>query len=219
MASHFSAEVDAFPQSSQTMRSPLYPGILPEAVRPSPIASRINRRRSSRDTPASAADFGSRFRDASGEPALLDDSFAATRIAFPLFASTKVAAIFPQSRNFRARLPRRHPVTTATASVAQRSISTNVTRRLRSFPCGIIDAEFLQAKHCQTHAQNLTGAQVSVGLLGVAQIFFESFMRSRRPLAVGLQLNTAPRARRSGGLFSAPANSLFRDFHEDAGFR
>ena len=43
-----------------------------------------------------------------------------------------VAATLPQSRNFSARLPRRHPVTTATASVAQRSISTKVMRRLRS---------------------------------------------------------------------------------------
>ena len=46
--------------------------------------------------------------------------------------SMKVAAILPQSRNLRARLPRRQPVTTAMASVAQRSISTKVTRRLRS---------------------------------------------------------------------------------------
>ncbi len=43
-----------------------------------------------------------------------------------------MAAILPQSRNLRARLPRRQPVTTAMASVAQRSISTKVTRRLRS---------------------------------------------------------------------------------------
>src|SRR5260370_155025 len=51
-------------------------------------------------------------------------------------AASDVAATFPQSRNFRARFPRRQPVTTATASVAQRSIATNVTRRLRSPPPG-----------------------------------------------------------------------------------
>ena len=50
--------------------------------------------------------------------------------------SMKVAAILPQSRNLRARLPRRQPVTTPMASVAQRSISTKVTRRLRSRPRG-----------------------------------------------------------------------------------
>src|SRR5579864_5262685 len=58
------------------------------------------------------------------------------RTALPVSTSTNVAATLPQSRNFRARLPSRQPVTTATASVAQRSISTNVTRRLRSLPCG-----------------------------------------------------------------------------------
>src|SRR5580700_630188 len=58
------------------------------------------------------------------------------RTALPVLTSTNVAATFPQSRNFRARLPKRQPVTTAMASVAQRSISTKVTSRLRSCPAG-----------------------------------------------------------------------------------
>jgi len=65
-----------------------------------------------------------------------DDSLTATRTARPISRSTTVAATFPQSRNFNACLPNRQPVTTATASVAQRSGSTNLIRRLQSFPRG-----------------------------------------------------------------------------------
>src|SRR5438445_11622993 len=54
------------------------------------------------------------------------------RTARPVFRSTNVAATFPQSRNFKAGLPRRQPATTATASVTHRSISTYVTSLLRS---------------------------------------------------------------------------------------
>ncbi len=39
----------------------------------------------------------------------------------------------------------------------------------------IVDAELCQAEHGQAHAENLAGAQVSVGLFGVAQIFVERF--------------------------------------------
>src|SRR5579872_595215 len=73
-----------------------------------------------------------------------EDSVAAMRIAFPLSRSIKVAAILPQSRNFRALFPSRHPVTTIMASVAQRSISTKVTMRLRSLPCGSRMPSFLR---------------------------------------------------------------------------
>jgi len=40
---------------------------------------------------------------------------------------------------------------------------------------GIFDAELCQAEHGQAHAENLTGAQVSVCLFGVAEVFVERF--------------------------------------------
>ena len=79
--------------------------------------------------------------------------------------STKVAAILPQSRNLMARLPRRQPVTTAMASVAQRSISTKVTRRLRSAAL-VVDAEALAAEHGHADAENLPGAEMAVSEFG-----------------------------------------------------
>src|SRR5216684_1598305 len=66
----------------------------------------------------------------------LELSFATTRTARSSCKSQKVAATLPKSRNFSARLPRRQPVTIGTASVAQRSISTKDTSRLRSLPAG-----------------------------------------------------------------------------------
>ena len=63
-------------------------------------------------------------------------SSATIRTARSVARFLKVAAILPQSRNLSARLPNRHPVTKPIASVAQRSISTYVTSRLRSAPRG-----------------------------------------------------------------------------------
>ena len=93
----------------------------------------------------------------------------------------KVAAILPQSRNLRARLPRRQPVTTAMASVAQRSISTKVTRRLRSGSAshrgesgfGVCNAEALEAEDGHADAEDLSGAEVAVGDLGFVEEGFE----------------------------------------------
>ena len=57
------------------------------------------------------------------------------------------------------------------ASVAQRSISTKVTRRLRSFiPRGSVNAQLLEAQHGQAHAQHLPGAEMAVGTFGFAEI-------------------------------------------------
>ena len=46
---------------------------------------------------------------------------------------------------------------------------------LSVFSLRIVDAEFLQAEHGETDAQHLPGAEVSVGLLSVAEIFVEGF--------------------------------------------
>src|ERR1700689_3605239 len=52
---------------------------------------------------------------------------------------------------------------------------------------GILNAELRQAKHGQAHAQNLTGAEVSVRLLSVTQIFVERF--HRKPSSVNSKPN------------------------------
>jgi hypothetical protein len=75
----------------------------------------------------------------------------------------------------------------------------------------IINAKFLQAQHCEAHAQDLPGTDVSVGLFSVAEIFVEGFHRKSCQLsAVSFQLNIA-------SSFSSPADAVFGDFHEDAG--
>ena len=110
--------------------------ILRPAGPPSPTGWRINRRRTSRGRRSSAAGSCFRSRDAFRGRVVWKILLPRCVSPFPEATSTNVAAIFPQSRNFRARLPNRQPVTTPTASVAQRSISTKVTRRLRSLPWG-----------------------------------------------------------------------------------
>ena len=80
------------------------------------------------------------------------------------------------------------------ASVAQRSISTKVTRRLRSFP-GVVDAELLQAEHGEAHAENLSGAEMSVGLFSVAEVFVDGVHRAALSLsAFGGSLKWHPAA-------------------------
>ncbi len=69
-------------------------------------------------------------------------------------------------------------MTTATASVMQRSISTNVIEPLAVFAVGIVDAEQFQAQHGHAHAEHLPGAQMSVGHFGVAQQFVEGLQAS-----------------------------------------
>ena len=86
-----------------------------------------------------------------------------------------MAAILPQSRNLRARLPRRQPVTTPMASVAQRSISTKVTRRLRSRAAGLVDAKTLAAEHGHADAEDLPGAEMAMRRFGHGQEFVERF--------------------------------------------
>jgi len=39
----------------------------------------------------------------------------------------------------------------------------------------IVDAEFLKAQHGKTHAEDLAGAEVAVGFLGIAEVFVEGF--------------------------------------------
>ncbi len=46
---------------------------------------------------------------------------------------------------------------------------------LAVFAVRIVDAEFLQAEHGEAHAEDLAGAEMSVGLFGVAEIFVEGF--------------------------------------------
>src|ERR1700722_8388325 len=50
----------------------------------------------------------------------------------------------------------------------------------------IVDAEFRQTEHCQSYPQNLSGAKMPVGLLGIAKIFIEGIHRSFQPSAVSL---------------------------------
>ena len=60
------------------------------------------------------------------------------------------------------------------ASVAQRSISTKVTRRLRSsLAARIFDAEFLESQHGEANAEDLSGAEMAVGDFGFAEISVE----------------------------------------------
>src|SRR6266851_3569654 len=119
------------PHWAQTTRGPLKPGR--SSGWTSTYTHCLSKRISSESCayafcwPASLPSSGNISR-----AACLEDSLAAIRTARPLWRSTKVAATLPQSRNFRARLPRRQLATSATASVTQRSISTYVTSRLRS---------------------------------------------------------------------------------------
>ena|SRR5579859_2833300 len=53
----------------------------------------------------------------------------------------------------------------------------------------IVDAKFLQAEHCEANAQDLAGADVSVGLFGVVEVLVEGFHRSCQLSAVSSQLN------------------------------
>ena len=39
----------------------------------------------------------------------------------------------------------------------------------------IIDAKFFQSQHSETHTEDLPGAEVAVGLFGVAEVFVEGF--------------------------------------------
>ena len=119
------------------------------------------------------------------------------RIAFPSLTSTNVAAILPQSRNLNARFPRRHPVTTRDGIGGAAVDFDERDEAFAVFSLRIIDAEFLQAEHRQTHAQDLPGAKVSVSLFCVAEIFVEGFHGkpfSSRPSALGL---TPPVSRQS----------------------
>ena len=97
------------------------------------------------------------------------------RMALPVLTSTNVAATFPQSRNFSARLPRRHPVTTRDGVGGAAVDLDEGDEALAVFSVRIVDAEFLQAEHGEAHAQDLAGTEVSVGLFGVAKIFVEGF--------------------------------------------
>ena len=123
------------PQIAHAMRSPLNPGTPSDPGARSPTLPQKGRCQTFRDTPASAADSCFRFPGAS--VSRVPSRFACRNADRPVALEIEnVAAILPQSRNLRARLPSRQPVTTPIASVAQRSISTNVTRRLRSAPSG-----------------------------------------------------------------------------------
>ena len=89
--------------------------------------------------------------------------------------STNVAAILPQSRNFRRPL----------AQAASGDNGDGIGRAavdfhkgdeaFAVFAMGIVNAEFLQSQHREAHAQHLPGAKMSMGLFGVAKIFVEGF--------------------------------------------
>src|ERR1700728_330733 len=54
------------------------------------------------------------------------------------------------------------------------------------FTARIVDAEFTQAEHRQAGAENLPGAEMSVGLLGIAEVFVEGL--HKKLSAVSFQL-------------------------------
>ena len=97
------------------------------------------------------------------------------RTALPVLTSTNVAATLPQSRNFKRALAE-----TAAGDdgdgIGGAAVDFHKSHQTFAvLATGIVNAELCQAEHGQAHAQNLTGAQVSVGLFGVAQIFVERF--------------------------------------------
>src|ERR1700679_636115 len=138
----------------------------------------------------------------------LEDSLAAMRIALPEFTSTNVAATFPQSRNFRARLPRRQPVTTATASVAQRSISTKVTSRLRSLPRGSSMPSLLKPSIAKRTPRTCPAQRCPWACSASRRYSLRDFIKSCQLSAFSLTLCK---------LLSSPAHAVLRVFDEDAG--
>src|ERR1700680_3134201 len=54
---------------------------------------------------------------------------------------------------------------------------------LAVFSTRVVNAEFSQAQHGESHAENLSGAEVTVSLLGLAEVFVEGFHKSSRQLS------------------------------------
>ena len=90
-------------------------------------------------------------------------------MALPVVRSTKVAAILPQSRNLSA-------LTETAAGHKSDGVGgarIDFHKRDQAFAvlaAGIVDSELGQTQHGEANTQHLTGAEMAVGLGGVAQV-------------------------------------------------
>src|SRR6267143_1325214 len=62
-------------------------------------------------------------------------------------------------------------------------VGAYVHERGCNFSTRVVEAEFRQAQHGESHAENLSGAEVTVSLLGLAEVFVEGFHKSSRQLS------------------------------------
>jgi hypothetical protein len=91
---------------------------------------------------------------------------------------------------------------------------------LAVFSARIFYAEFSQAQHGESHAENLSGTEVTVSLLGLTDVFLEGFHKSSGQLSAFSLTSRATDVRR-GKRWSfpspSPADAIFGDLHQDAG--
>ena len=63
--------------------------------------------------------------------------------------------------------------------IGDATVDLHVSNQAFALGDGVVDAEFAEAEHGQAHAQDLAGAEVSVGGGGQFEVFSEGFHRSK----------------------------------------